>query len=250
MIIYREADYAAMSRRCANLISAEVIRKPDCVLGLATGGTVAGIYRELVARQGAGDLSFRGVVTVNLDEYRGLAPEHEQSYRYFMQKNLFDHIDLRRENSHVPDGLAEDPEAECRRYDELIRGLGGVDLQLLGLGRNAHIGFNEPGPAFIKETHVTELTESTVEANSRFFKSREEVPRQALTMGIGSIMAARRVLLAVSGEDKADAVFRALCGRITPEVPASILQLHGDVVLVGDVAALSRLDEAGVELCG
>lgn len=250
MRIYREADYAAMSRRCANLISAEVIRKPDCVLGLATGSTPVGAYQQLAALNAQGDVSFREVTTVNLDEYKGLAPTHDQSYRYFMQTNLFDHIDVRRESTHVPDGLAEDPDQECARYDAMIRSLGGTDLQLLGLGRNGHIGFNEPGPSFVKETHVVDLTESTIEANARFFASRDDVPRQALTMGIGAILSARRVLVAVSGADKADAVYNSFCGPITPEVPASILQLHSDVVLVGDTAALSKLVEAGVEVCG
>lgn len=248
--IYRETDYAAMSRRAANLISAEVIRKPDCVLGLATGSTPVGTYRQLIEWHKKGDLSFWEVTSVNLDEYKGLAPDHDQSYRYFMQTNFFDHIDIRRENTYVPNGLVEDPQEECTRYDDMIRGLGGTDLQLLGLGRNGHIGFNEPGPAFVRETHVVDLTESTIEANARFFTSRDEVPRQALTMGIGSIMSARRVLVAVSGADKADAVYNSFCGPIRPEVPASILQLHNDVVLVGDEAALSKLVEAGVEVCG
>lgn len=250
MRIYCEADYAAMSRRCANLISAEVIRNPACVLGLATGSTPVGTYQQLAARNAQGDVSFREVTTVNLDEYKGLAPTHDQSYRYFMQTNLFDHIDVRGDHTYVPDGLAGDPVAECARYDAMIQALGGTDLQLLGLGRNGHIGFNEPGPAFVKETHVVDLTESTIEANARFFASRDDVPRQALTMGIGAIMSARRVLVAVSGADKAEAVYKSFCGPITPEVPASILQLHSDVVLVGDKAALSRLDEAGVEVCG
>ena len=249
MRIYQEADYAAMSRRCANLISAEVIRKPDCVLGLATGSTPVGIYHQLAEWNRKGDLSFWDVITVNLDEYRGLAPTHTQSYRDFMQKNLFDHIDIRQENTYVPNGMAQDPEEECSRYDSMLRALGGTDLQLLGLGRNGHIGFNEPGPAFIKETHVVELSQSTIEANARFFESADEVPRQAITMGIGCIMEARRVLVAVSGEDKAEAVYRSFCGPITPEVPGSILQLHGDVVLVGDRPALSRLPDTSEEAC-
>ena len=247
--IYREADYAGMSRRAANLISAEVIRKPDCVLGLATGSTPVGTYRQLAVWNQRGDFSFRDVRTVNLDEYKGLAPTHDQSYRYFMQANLFDHIDIRPENTHVPDGLAADADAECARYDRLVQELGYADLQLLGLGRNGHIGFNEPCGCFVKQTHVVELTQSTIEANARFFKSLDDVPRQALTMGIGCIMAARRVLLIASGEDKADAVYNAFCGPIDPHCPASILQLHGDVVLVGDKAALRKLVAAGVPVC-
>ncbi|WP_297717245.1 glucosamine-6-phosphate deaminase [Intestinimonas sp.] len=248
MRIYQEADYDAMSRRTAAVIAAEVIRKPDCVLGLATGSTPVGAYRQLAAWNREGLLSFRAVTSVNLDEYKGLGPDHDQSYRYFMEHNLFAHVDIDQTRTHVPDGLAADPEAECRRYDALVEGLGGADLQLLGLGHNGHIGFNEPGECFVRETHVVDLTERTIEANARFFASRDEVPRQALTMGIGCIMSARRVLVAVSGADKAEAVRRAFTGPITPAVPASILQLHPDVVLVGDAAALSGLREAGAVL--
>lgn len=249
MRIYLEADYAAMSRRAANLIAAEVIRRPNCVLGLATGSTPIGTYENLIARNRAGDLSFREVRTVNLDEYKGLAPTHDQSYRYFMQTNLFDHIDILPENTNVPDGLAADANAECVRYDALVASLGYADLQLLGLGRNGHIGFNEPDDHFTKETHVVDLTDSTIDANARFFATRDDVPRQALTMGVGCIMAARRVLLIASGADKADALYNAVCGPISPDCPASILQLHGDVVVVGDEAALHRIVEAGVSVC-
>ena len=249
MRIYLEADYAAMSRRAANLIAAEVIRRPNCVLGLATGSTPIGTYENLIARNRAGDLSFREVRTVNLDEYKGLAPTHDQSYRYFMQTNLFDHIDILPENTNVPDGLAADADAECARYDALVASLGYADLQLLGLGRNGHIGFNEPDDHFTKETHVVDLTDSTIDANARFFATRDDVPRQALTMGVGCIMAARRVLLIASGADKADALYNAVCGPISPDCPASILQLHGDVVVVGDEAALHRIVGAGVSVC-
>ncbi len=249
MRIYLEADYAAMSRRAANLIAAEVIRRPNCVLGLATGSTPIGTYENLIARNRAGDLSFREVRTVNLDEYKGLAPTHDQSYRYFMQTNLFDHVDILPENTNVPDGLAADADAECARYDALVASLGYADLQLLGLGRNGHIGFNEPDDHFTKETHVVDLTDSTIDANARFFAARDDVPRQALTMGVGCIMAARRVLLIASGADKADALYNAVCGPISPDCPASILQLHGDVVVVGDEAALHRIVEAGVSVC-
>ena len=249
MRIYLEADYAAMSRRAANLIAAEVIRRPDCVLGLATGSTPIGTYENLIARNRAGDLSFREVRTVNLDEYKGLAPTHDQSYRYFMQTNLFDRVDILPENTNVPDGLAADADAECARYDALVASLGYADLQLLGLGRNGHIGFNEPDDHFTKETHVVDLTDSTIDANTRFFATRGDVPRQALTMGVGCIMAARRVLLIASGADKADALYNAVCGPISPDCPASILQLHGDVVVVGDEAALHRIVKAGVSVC-
>lgn len=249
MKIYQEKDYDALSRRAANLISAEVIRKPDCVLGLATGSTPVGTYRQLSAWNQKGDFSFKDVRTVNLDEYLGLPPTHDQSYRYFMQENLFDKIDIPFEHTHVPDGMAADPEQECRRYDELVRSLGYADLQLLGLGRNGHIGFNEPEDCFRKETHVVELTQNTIEANARFFENEAAVPKKAITMGIGCIMAARRVLLVASGANKAEAVYRTVCGPITPQCPASILQLHNDVVIVGDEEALSMVREAGVEIC-
>ena len=249
MKIYQEKDYDALSRRAANLISAEVIRKPDSVLGLATGSTPVGTYRQLSAWNQKGDFSFKDVRTVNLDEYLGLPPTHDQSYRYFMQENLFDKIDIPFEHTHVPDGMAADPEQECRRYDELVRSLGYADLQLLGLGRNGHIGFNEPGDCFRKETHVVELTQNTIEANARFFENEAAVPKKAITMGIGCIMAARRVLLVASGANKAEAVYRTVCGPITPQCPASILQLHNDVVIVGDEEALSMVREAGVEIC-
>ena len=250
MRIYQEADYEAMSLRAARIMAAEVVRKPDCVLGLATGSTPVGAYRQLSQWNQEGHLSFREVRTVNLDEYKGLEPTHDQSYRYFMQVNFFDHLDILRENTHVPNGMAADADAECKRYDELIRSLGYADLQLLGIGHNGHIGFNEPGSAFVAPTHVVDLTERTIEANSRFFASADDVPRQAMTMGIGCIMAARRILMVVSGEDKAQAVYDAFCGPIDPKCPASILQLHPDVVLVGDKAALHKLVEAGVSVCG
>ena len=241
MRIYQEKDYNAVSRRAASIIAAQVVSKPDCVLGLATGSTPVGAYQQLVKWYEQGDLSFAQVRSVNLDEYCGLAPGHDQSYRYFMQANLFDHVNIKPENTNVPNGLAEDSEAECRRYEALIDSLGGIDLQLLGIGHNGHIGFNEPCAEFPKATHVVDLTQSTIDANARFFASADEVPRQALTMGIRCIMQARKVLVVASGEDKAEIVCRAFSGPVTPEVPASILQLHPDFTLVGDRAALSRL---------
>ena len=250
MRIYQAENYTAMSRRAANIISAQVIYKPDCVLGLATGGTPVGLYKQLVDWYNKGDLSFAETRSVNLDEYLGLSPHHEQSYRYFMQVNLFDYIDIKPENTHVLNGLAKDPEAECRAYNQLIRDLGGIDLQLLGMGHNGHIAFNEPGENFGLETHVVDLTESTIDANQRFFENRDDVPRHALSMGIKNIMNARRILMVVSGEDKAEAVYRAFAGPVTKQVPASVLQLHPDVTLVGDKAALSKLVEAGVPVCG
>ena len=250
MRIYQATDYQGMSRRAANIISAQVIHKPDCVLGLATGSTPIGTYKQLIDWYRKGDVSFAEVHSVNLDEYRGLPGTHDQSYRYFMQTNLFDHVDIKPENTNVPNGMAEDPQAECDRYTKVIQDLGGVDLQLLGLGHNGHIGFNEPCDEFPLNTHVVDLTESTIQANARFFASMDEVPRQALTMGIRNIMLAKSVLVVVSGEDKADIVLRAFNGPVTPQVPASILQMHANVTLVGDKAALSKLVAAGVPVCG
>ena len=250
MRIYECADYSAMSRQAANIISAQVILEPQCVLGLATGSTPIGTYEQLVEWYKKGDLSFAGVRSVNLDEYRGLSAEHDQSYRYFMQTHLFDHVDIRRENTNVPNGMAEDPSAECARYDQIIRDLGGIDLQLLGMGHNGHIGFNEPTDYFPLGTHLVDLTQSTIEANKRFFASEADVPRQALTMGVGSIMSAKSVLVVVSGADKAAIVRSAFCGPITPQVPASILQLHPHVTLVGDRAALTEIRKEGVAVCG
>jgi len=241
MKIYCTEDYRQMSRQAANIISAHVILKPNCVLGLATGSTPIGMYQQLIEWYKKGDLDFSQVKSVNLDEYVGLAPTHDQSYRYFMQTNLFDHVNIDVANTNVPNGLAADPEEECRRYNEVIRNLGGIDVQVLGMGHNGHIGFNEPGEAFELETHVVDLQESTIQANSRFFASKDEVPRQAMTMGIKSIMQARQILVVVSGEDKADIVKKAFTGPVVPQVPASILQMHPNVLLVGDKAALSKL---------
>ena len=241
MKIYKAKDYKDMSRKAANIISAQVIMKPNCVLGLATGSTPIGTYDQLVERYNKGDLDFSEVTTVNLDEYKGLPRTNDQSYYYFMHQHLFDRVNIDPERTNVPNGMEPDAEKECGRYEELIRSLGGVDLQLLGLGHNGHIGFNEPGEAFEKETHCVDLTESTIEANKRFFASADDVPKQAYTMGIGTIMQAKKILIVVNGENKADIVERAFFGPVTPEVPASILQLHNDVTLVGDEAALAKI---------
>lgn len=242
MKIYKAKDYKDMSRKAANIISAQVIMKPNCVLGLATGSTPIGTYDQLVEWYNKGDLDFSEVTTVNLDEYKGLPRTNDQSYYYFMHQHLFDHVNIDPERTNVPNGMEPDAEKECGRYEELIRSLGGVDLQLLGLGHNGHIGFNEPGEAFEKETHCVELTESTIEANKRFFASADDVPKQAYTMGIKTIMQAKKILIVVNGENKADIVERAFFGPVTPEVPASILQLHNDVTLVGDEAALAKIE--------
>lgn len=241
MQIYRAKDYEDMSRKAANIIASQVVLKPDCVLGLATGSTPIGAYKNLVEKYEQGDLDFSQVTTVNLDEYKGLPRENDQSYYYFMHDNLFDYVNVKPENTHLPDGTKEDANEECARYEELIRSLGGQDLQLLGLGHNGHIGFNEPDTVFEKTTHCVDLQESTIEANKRFFASADDVPKQAYTMGIGTIMQAKKILVVVSGEDKADTVAKAFFGPVTPEVPASILQFHKDVILVADEAALSKV---------
>ena len=239
MRVYCAADYNHASRVAANIISAQVIMKPDCVLGLATGSTPIGTYEELIRRYEQGDLDFSGVHSINLDEYRGLSPENDQSYRYFMNTHLFDSINIDKKNTYVPDGLEPDSEKACRDYEEIIRTHGGVDLQILGLGHNGHIGFNEPGSTFEKETHCVTLSETTREANARFFSSMDEVPTEAYTMGIGSIMQAKKIVVIVTGEGKREIVKKAFLGPITPEVQASVLQLHNDVILVGDEAALA-----------
>ncbi len=241
MKIYAAKNYEDMSRKAGNLIAAQVTMKPDGVLGLATGSTPVGAYGELIRKYEAGDLDFSRIRSVNLDEYKGLSGDHDQSYRYFMNHNLFDHVNIDKEKTNVPNGLAEDPEAECVRYNGVIEAQGGIDLQLLGIGNNGHIGFNEPCDVFERGTHVVTLTEETRQSNARFFSSIDEVPTHALTMGIGNIMSAKKILLLASGEGKAEALYETCFGPVTPGVPASILQLHGDVVIIADEAALSLI---------
>lgn len=240
MRIYEVKDYEEMSRKAANILSAQVTMKPDCVLGLATGSTPVGTYKQLAEGYQKGDVDFSEITTVNLDEYKGLDRSNDQSYYYFMNEHFFSKVNVDKNKTHLPDGTVEDADKECGDYDALIQELGGVDLQLLGLGHNGHIGFNEPGNQFDKGTHCVDLQPSTIEANKRFFASIEDVPKQAYTMGIQTIMRAKKVLILVSGEEKAEIVAKALWGPITPQVPASILQLHKDVILVADQAALSK----------
>ena len=240
MRVYITKNYDEMSCKAANIISAQIILKPDCILGLATGSTPLGIYNQLSEWFNKGDLDFSEVVTVNLDEYRGLGPESEQSYISYMRKNLFDRVNLKSENVHLPDGRNLDSVEACRAYNNLLAEIGPQDLQLLGLGRNGHIGFNEPGEIFEKDVHCVELTQSTVEANKRFFEAGKEVPTHAYTMGIRSILRARKILVIASGEDKAEAVKKVFYGAVTPKVPGSILQLHDDVILVCDEGAFSK----------
>ncbi len=239
--IIRANDYEEMSRQAANIMAAQIILKNDSVLGLATGSTPIGMYQELVRRHEAGDLDFSKVRSVNLDEYVGLERTHDQSYYYFMNDNLFKHVNIDPAQTFLPDGTNQDTEAECRRYHEVILGMGGVDMQLLGIGGNGHIGFNEPADAFAARTHCVRLTESTIKANARFFASKEDVPRYAISMGIGEIMAAKKILILASGKAKAEAIKGMVAGPVSPQMPASILQFHPDVTLVADKEALSLL---------
>ena len=241
MKIIKAKDYQDMSRKAANIISAQVIMKPDCVLGLATGSTPIGAYENLVNWYQKGDLDFSGVTTVNLDEYKGLTRDNDQSYYYFMNEHLFSKVNVDPKRTFLPDGTEPDSAKACEDYNHVIESVGGVDLQLLGLGHNGHIGFNEPSDIFKAKTHCVDLTETTIQANKRFFFFFFDVPRQAYTMGIQTIMQARKILVVVSGAEKAAIVKEAFFGPITPKVQASVLQLHHDVILVADEAALAEL---------
>ena len=243
MRIIKTADYNAMSKTAANIIAAQMILKPNSVLGLATGSSPIGTYKELIKKCADGDIDFSDITTVNLDEYRGLPRTNDQSYYYFMNDNLFNHVNIDKTHTFVPNGLEKDSKKACDSYNEIIRKQGGIDLQLLGLGHNGHIGFNEPAEAFDKTTHCVDLTESTIEANKRFFASIDDVPKQAYTMGIGTIMAVKKILVIVSGADKAAIVKKAFTGPVTPTVPASILQMHPDVTVVCDAAAYAELEK-------
>ena len=232
MTVIKTKNYEEMSYEAAKLLAAQIVMRPDCVLGLATGSTPIGTYDQLVKWYEEGKLDFSKVRSVNLDEYCGLDGDNDQSYRYFMDHNLFNRVNIDKANTNVPNGKAADPAAEGERYDELIKELGGVDIQVLGIGYDGHIGFNEPGPAFVKPTHMVDLDPSTIEANARFFASADDVPRQAITMGMGGIMSARKVLLIANGAGKKDILMKSLYGPITPEVPASLLQLHPDLTVI------------------
>ena len=232
-----------VGKLAADQFEAVIHAKPACVIGLATGSTPLPLYRELIAREKAGRLDFSRVRSANLDEYKGLAPDHPQSYRRFMQENLFDHISINPENTIVPDGRAEDVDAMCMAYEKKIEDWGGVDVQLLGIGHDGHIGFNEPSDHFTLMTNEVKLTAMTREANKRFFSSIDEVPTAAYTMGIGTVMAAKKIVMVITGEDKADILYKAFFGPVTPEVPASILQFHPDVTLICDEAAAKRMPQ-------
>lgn len=241
MKIIAAKDYQDMSRKAANILSAQVIIKPASVLGLATGSSPLGTYQQMIEWYQKGDIDFSQVRTINLDEYKGLGPDNPQSYFYYMYENFFKHINIDLKNVYIPNGLEEDIDQECTRYDHIISSLGGIDVQLLGLGNNGHIGFNEPYESFTHTTHCVKLAQSTIDANTRFFASSEDIPRYAYTMGIGNIMSANKIVLIVSGEGKAQILKEVIKGPILPTVPASILQLHKDVTVVADYDALSEL---------
>ncbi|MCM1219169.1 MAG: glucosamine-6-phosphate deaminase [Lachnospiraceae bacterium] len=243
MTIYAAKDYLDLSRKAANIISAQITLKRNSVLGLATGSTPVETYRQLIEKYRQGDLDFSEIRTINLDEYKGLSGEHNQSYRYFMNDVLFSHINIDLKNTNIPDGLEEDSEKECSRYNQVIRSMGGIDLQLLGIGGNGHIGFNEPSSFFEKETHLVALAEHTRKSNARFFTSVDEVPTHAYTMGIKNIMDAGKVLLLASGEAKAITLYDSFFGFVTPEIPASILQLHPNCIVIADEPALAVIRE-------
>ncbi len=232
MKLIETATYEKLSRSAANLISAQVILKPDSVLGLATGSSPLGTYRQLIDWYKKGDVDFDKVISINLDEYVGLSAKDEQSYRRFMNENFFDHINIRQENTFVPDGCAKNLDAACKAYDAHIEAVGGIDLQLLGIGLDGHIGFNEPDDVFVKNTHVVALDPSTIKANARFFENEEQVPRRAITMGLVSIMQAKKIVLIANGAAKRDILEKAFFGPITPRIPASILQLHPDITVI------------------
>ena len=235
VIVVKNPD--EMGVKAADQFEALIQSKPACVIGLATGSTPVPLYKELISREKAGKIDFSRVRSANLDEYKGLAPDHPQSYRKFMQENLFDHISIKPENTIVPDGLAEDVEAMCAAYEEKIEAWGGVDLQLLGIGHDGHIGFNEPEDHFPTMTHEVKLTDMTIDANKRFFESIDDVPKYAISMGIGTIMVAKQIVMVVTGADKKDILHKTFWGPVTPEVPASILQFHPNVTLICDEAA-------------
>ncbi len=236
-----EETYEDVSRAAADIIAEQIQSKPAAVLGLATGSTPIGTYEELIAKFKRGEVCFKDITTFNLDEYAGLDGDHDQSYRWFMNHHLFDNVDIDKVHTHVPSGNSDDPEKMCEDYEKAIEEAGGVDLQLLGLGHNGHIGFNEPCDEFPVATHYVELTQSTIEANSRLFNSIDEVPTAAYTMGIGTIMKAKKVLLLATGEGKAEIVKKAFKGEVTPQVPASILQSHPDCTIILDKEAASQL---------
>lgn len=236
-------NYEELSKVAAKEFSKIIKEKENVVLGLATGGSPVGMYKELIRMYEQKELNFSKTTTVNLDEYIGLNPEHNQSYRYFMNNNLFNHINIDKSNTFVPNGLAEDLEAQCKEYDQKIVELGGIDIQLLGVGNNGHIAFNEPNSELSSGTHIISLTDNTIEANARFFDNIDDVPRKAITMGVGGIMKAKKIILIASGESKAEAIKGIFSGKITTANPATMLQMHRDVTIIVDEAAAKLINK-------
>ena len=230
--------YEEMSARAAAIVADVMKGNPACVLGLATGSTPVGMYRKLIEMNKTGEIDFSQVTTVNLDEYYPISPDNDQSYRYFMNVNLFDHVNIDKARTFVPNGTAADPDEACAAYEALVAEVGPADIQVLGIGQNGHIGFNEPATALEVATHVTGLTESTIKANARFFASEADVPTKALTMGIGTILSAKKIIILANGAAKADAVAKMLAGKLDTSCPASMLNLHADVTVICDEAAL------------
>ncbi len=239
LIILKDSKEA--SKKAAEMIRDIIREKEDAVLGLATGSTPIETYQNLIEMNKNNEVSFKNVKTINLDEYIGLDGSHDQSYRYFMNKTLFDHIDIDKNNTHVPSGVADDMEQEAKDYEALIDKLGGQDIQILGVGNNGHVGFNEPHEKLILDTHLEDLTQSTIEANKRFFDSIDDVPKRAISMGMGSIFKAKKILVLAFGEGKADAIKALGDNTITPLVPVSLLKLHPDVTVIVDEKAASKL---------
>ncbi|APQ75451.1 glucosamine-6-phosphate deaminase [Clostridium botulinum] len=235
-------NYEEMSKKAAAMVASQVILKPDSVIGLATGDTPIGMYKEIINIYKNQKMDFSKVRTFNLDEYYGLNRENPQSYYYYMINNLFNHVNIDKNNINIPNGMADKIEIECKEYERKIDKVGGIDLQILGIGVNGHIGFNEPDTSFESETHLVNLDEKTIESNSRFFSSKDQVPTKAISMGIRTIMHSKKIILLACGQNKADAIFKAIEGKITPNIPASILQLHKDVVVIVDRKAASKLN--------
>lgn len=243
MNIIEAKNYDHMSHIAANIVASQLILFPKTVLGLATGSSPVGIYKELVGLYNNGDIDFSKVVSFNLDEYCGLTNDHDQSYYYYQNENLFSKVNILPENTHLPSGITDNIDEECKNYEKMICESGGVDIQLLGIGHTGHIGFNEPSDCFAQITHCVELAPVTIEANARFFNSIDDVPKKAVTMGIGTIMKAKKLLMVVSGKDKAEILYKSVTSSVTPQIPATILQFHKDVTIVADSEALSIIKE-------
>lgn len=241
-------NYELLSKKAAQIVGSQMILEPKSILGLATGSTPVGMYKNLIKMYEEGLIDFSKIKTFNLDEYYKLPIDNNQSYHYFMDESLFNHININRENIHIPNGMSDDIDTECVLYDQMIDDNGGIDIQVLGIGNNAHIGFNEPTINFNKGTHVVTLDESTRKANARFFNSLDEVPTKAITMGTGSIFKSKKIMLLASGKNKAEAIYNTVHGKVTPEVPSSILQFHKDVILILDKEAASLLNKNDYEL--